>query len=339
MVKDTQSAEAAAGGVGWVQDQLYQLKAQVAQLEQEMTQLQSTSSQMADTLRQIEANLREVSLGASQAHRLQEEINQAAGLLVQFQDEQAEMKERLDGLTRQRHADDSRDQGEWTDMARRTDQLERQVATWQDRQSGVDEVGRRFQEGLSLIRQQLQQIEGRLEQAESKSARGLEGANRAEHKLTEVDAAIDELRREDETLGERVRVNTDVSHRLDAVVTEQLAELQRLELLAERIELHRAERQRLEDRSLRLEEEFGAVRERVENSEQRQSRMGAQQEGLGSRLDALYEQVKELRGTLVDQIRKLIATQDRTKRRQIQELEREIRETKQYVADLTDQSV
>jgi chromosome segregation ATPase len=334
-----QTQEPASPGVGWVQDQLYQLKAQVAQLEQEMNQLQSAGTVLHETMLQMQTTLREAALGAAQINRLQEELNQAAALLVHFQDEQAEQRERLDALGRTRESEDSRDQQEWTEVARRTELLERQVVSWQDRQAGVDEVGRRFQEGLSLIRQQVQQIESRLEGTESKAARGLEGANRAEHKLTQVDAAIDELRREDETIAERARVNADVTHRLETALSEKLGEFQRLELLAERIELHRAERQRLEDRAARIEEEFGELRERFDTMEQRQSRMGGQQEGLGSRLDSLYEQVKELRGAVVDQIRKLIATQDRTKRRTIQELEREIRETKQYVADLTDQSV
>ena len=56
---------------------------------------------------------------------------------------------------------------------------------------------------------------------------------------------------------------------------------------------------------------------------------------MSSRLDSLQEMVEEQRKLLVDQIRKLTGTQDRTKRRQIQELERELRETKQFVADLS----
>ena len=56
-------------------------------------------------------------------------------------------------------------------------------------------------------------------------------------------------------------------------------------------------------------------------------------------MDALQEQVEEQRGLLIEQIRKLTATQDRTKRRQIQELERELREMKQYVADLGKEEV
>ncbi len=336
MVKEPQT-EAATGGLGWAQDQLFQLKAQVAQLEQQLEQLQSTATTMTEHMREVEASLRGAALGAAQTPRLQEELNQAVALLVQLQDQQAEAQERLDALGRHREADESRDQEEWIDVARRVEQLERQVESWHDRQAGVDEVGRRFQEGLSLLRQQLQQLEQRLEASESKAARGLEGANRAEHTLTQVEASILALQREDETLAERGRVTADVARRLEATVNEHLQELQRLEMLAERIELHRAERQRLEDRALRVEEELGELRGRSEQQEHQQGRLSAQQQGLASRLDTLQEQVAEQRSILVEQIRRLTDTQERTKRRQIQEMEREIREMRQYVADIADQ--
>lgn len=334
MVKETRS-ETAADAVGWVQDQLYQLKGQVAQLEQQLDQLQSMATQMTESMRSMEVSLREATLGAAQAPRLQEEINQAVALLVQLQDQQAEAKERLDALGRQREVEEGREKQDWTEVARRVEQLERQVESWHDRQAGVDEVGRRFQEGLSLLRQELQQVEQRLEASESKAARGLEGANRAEHTLTQVEASILALQREDETIAERARVTADVAHRLESTLNEHLEELQRLEMLAERIELHRAERQRLEDRALRLEEELSELRGRADQQEQQHGRLSGQQQGLASRLDTLQEQVTEQRALLVDQIRRLTGTQDRTKRRQIQELERELREMKQYVADLT----
>jgi chromosome segregation ATPase len=204
----------------------------------------------------------------------------------------------------------------------------------QDRQAGVDEVGRRFQEGLSIVRQELQKIDQRLEGTESKAARALEGANRADHALSQVDASILDLQRADEATAERAKSATEAAHRLDGVLGQYQQGLQRVELLADRIELHRAERQRLEDRSLRLEEELNQLRASTEAQHDAQGRMAATQQGLGSRLDALQAQVDEQRGLLVDQIRRLTATQDRTKRRQIQELERELREMKQYVAEL-----
>ena len=326
-----------ANGIGWAQDQLYQLKAAVGALEQQFGHLQSMVTQLGDSMRGVEASLRDALVGAQQAPRLQEELNQTVGLVVHLQDQQADANERLDMLTRREHADETRDEEQWTEVARKVDQLERQVATWHDRQAGVDEVGRRFQEGLSLMRQELQDVGRRLEGTETRSARGLEGANRAEHNLTQADASILALQRDNEALTERLRATSDVAHRLENTVNQHLQDLQRVELLAERIELHRAERQRLEDRALHLEEELRDLRQRSEAEEQHRGRLITQQSALGSRLDAQQEQMNEQRATIIEQIRKLTSSQERTKRRQVQELERELREMRQYVAALTDQ--
>jgi chromosome segregation ATPase len=334
MVKES-PPDTAAAGLGWLQDQLYQLKAHVSQLEQQVGHLQALVTNMTDGLRTAEGSLREAAQRVGQVPRLQEELNQSVALLVHLQDLQAETKERLDTLVRTGEGEAGRDQHDWTDLARRLEQLERQLALWQDRQAGVDEVGRRFQEGLSLLRQELQQLDRRLEGAESKAGRGLEGATRAEHTLSQVDAAILALQREDEAVGERARSAADAAHRVETTLAQHLQALQRIELLAERVELHRAERQRLEERALKLDEAMTELTGRLEQQREAQGRQSAQQQGLASRLDSLEEAVSEQRALLVDQIRRLTASQDRTKRRQIQELERELREMRQYVADLT----
>ena len=327
----------ATGPFGWMQDEIYQLKGQVAQLTQQLEQLRSMATEQSESQRAVETSLRETALGAAQTPRLQEELNQAAALIAHLQDQQAETKERLEQLGRRREEEESHGQEDWVEVARRVEQIERRVDLWHDRQAGVDEVGRRFQEGLSLVRQQLQQADQRLEAAESKAARGLEEAGRAEHTLIQVQATLIALEREDETIAERARVAADVAHRVETALNEQFQELQRLELLAERIELHRAERQRLEDRTVRLEEELGELRGRAEQGEQRQVMLSSQQQGLASRLDSLQEGVTDQRAMQADLLRKLLAAQARTKRRQVQELEREIREMKQYVAGLTDE--
>jgi chromosome segregation ATPase len=325
-----------AEGLGWAQDQIYQLKARAGQVEQQLTQLQSLVTQMGDGVRAADSSLREASAGAAQSAQLREELNQTVALVVQLQDGQAELQERLAGFSRARDVEQDRGQEDWIDLARRVDQLERQALAWQDRQASQDEMGRHFQQGLSLLRQELQQIDKRLEITEGRGARALEGANRAEHTLTEVDASILSLQREDEAIGERTRVASDMAHRLETTLNQHLHELQRVELLAERIELHRAERQRLEDRALRLEEGLTELRELATKAEDNRARLASHQQGLASRLDASQEQIEEQRAKLVDQLRRLTGSQERTKRRQVQELERELREMRQYVAELAD---
>ncbi len=330
-------AESTVGPVGWLQDQLYQLKGQVAQLEQELAHLRSTASTLTEGARASESSLHEALSRSAQVPRLQEEINQAAALIVHLQDQQQQSQERLAQLARRREEEVGHSHQDWTEAVRRIDQIEREVAAWQDRQEGVDQVGRRFQEDVSLLRVAIQRIEQRLDSTEGRAARSLESANRAEYTLTQVDAAILALQREDESIAERARVGTETAHRLENALNEKVQELDRLELLAERIELHRAERQRLEERALRLEDEQRDLSARAEQGEQEQVRIRGGQQGLASRMDALQEQVEEQRKILLDLLRNLLATEERTRRRRIQELEREIREMKRYAAGLTDQ--
>jgi chromosome segregation ATPase len=324
-------------GISWVQDQLYQIKAAVGTLEQQYNHMQSMIAQLGDSVRAMEASMQTM-LGAAQAtERLQEELNHTVGIVVHLQDLQAEANNRIDLLTRRETTDETHDAQQWMDVARKVDLLERLVSQWHDRQAGVDEVGRRFQEGLSLIQQQLLDIDRRLEGTETRSARALEGANRAEHTLTQVDASILAVRRDNENLNERLRVTSEVAHRLENTVGERLQDVQRMELLAERIELHRAERQRLEDRALQLEEELRDLRQRSEAGEQHRERMVTQQSALGSRLDALQEQLTNEKSAILEQLRKMTSSQERTKRKQVQELERELREMRQYIAALSDE--
>lgn len=338
MVKDLPS-ETQVGAIGWAQDQLYQLKAQVGQLEQQLEQLQIVTTKLGESTHKVEGSLDEAVLAASQTPRLQEELNHSIALIVQLQDQHAEIKERMDELGRSRGLDEDRDLEEWAEVVKRTEQLERQIELIQDRQAGVSENKRREQEGLSLLRQQIEQMDARLEIAEGKAAKSLEGTSRSEQKLAQLDSSIESLHQQDEAIGERTRVTADGITRLEGVLDSNMEELSRLELLAERIELHRAERQRLEDRALKLEEQLQELSGRTDAGEHLQSKLSTQQQSLASRFDSLHEQVEDQRRIVIEQIRKLTATQDRTKRRQIQELERELREMKQYIADLAREEV
>ena len=99
MVKDLPS-ETQVGAIGWAQDQLYQLKAQVGQLEQQLEQLQLVTTKLGESTHKVEGSLDEAVLAASQTPRLQEELNHSIALIVQLQDQHAEIKERIDELGR-----------------------------------------------------------------------------------------------------------------------------------------------------------------------------------------------------------------------------------------------
>ena len=93
MVKE--QATETTNGIAWVQDQLYQLKAQAGQLDQQLEQVQSIVTQLVESLHGAERSIREASQGATLAFRLQEELNQTVARLglqdrVRFLDSQAD---------------------------------------------------------------------------------------------------------------------------------------------------------------------------------------------------------------------------------------------------------
>jgi len=334
VVKDIPS-ETPVNAIGWAQDQLYQLKAQVATLEQQLEQLRLISVSLGESTDKTERSLQDAVNAASQTPRLQEELNQTIALVVQLQDRNAEMKERIDELARSRGLEEDREVEEYAEVVKRTDHLERQMEVWKDRQTGVDESTRRQTEDVSLLKQQVEKIESRVESAESRATKSLEGSREALKKIAQVESTVEGVTTQQEAMAERQRANAAAMKNVDATLEKNLNELRRLELLAERIELHRAERQRLEDRALKLEEELRELQSWSQDAEQQRGKMITQQATLASRLDDLTEEVENQRATLVDNIRKLTGTQDRTKRRQIQELERELRDMRQFIADLT----
>src|ERR1700674_1546938 len=117
-----EQATETTNGIAWVQDQVYQLKAQASQLDQQLDQLQSTVSQLVESLLGTERAVRETTQGATLAFRLQEELNHSIALIVQLQDAQADLRQRVDDLSRVRETTESHEQDEWLDLARRTDQ-------------------------------------------------------------------------------------------------------------------------------------------------------------------------------------------------------------------------
>jgi chromosome segregation ATPase len=152
-----------------------------------------------------------------------------------------------------------------------------------------------------------------------------------------VDTALDGLRREDQVLAERERLAGEVVHRLEEAVQGRQEDARRLELLGERVELYRAERQRLEDTAARMEEALEDLRGRLEKEEQRASRLDGNIQGCASRLDALQQQLQEYRDLVVQQFLKVTGTEERLRRHQIEELEREIKELRKHAARLAEE--
>jgi chromosome segregation ATPase len=323
--------------LAWLQDQFHLLKAQLGKVQHQTDQTQAMALDVSEKMRQQEATIADLASQASALVSLQEDMRQLKDVLARLQEEQVQARGHLEETSRQRLTEAERGRVEVTDQRRRQEDLERQVEAWLDRQSGMEDAARRYQEGLALANARAESMEQRLENLEGRASRNLEATNRIDQEISRIDAAIQGLEREDDLQAERARVALEAARRVEADVESERRDLRALTELSERTELLKVERQRLDDRLAQAEENISELRGLLGHQEQLLSVLDGRTQGYLGRLEALREEILRHRQQFVEHLLKLSSGQERLKRRQIEELEREIKELKQHAVGLTEE--
>lgn len=337
MAPSDEERSPAVSALGWVQDQLHLVKAQLGKVQHQMDQTQAMALDAVEKLRAQEAALNGVLAQSNALAPLQDELRQVKDLLARLQEQQVQTRNQSDELARQRAAEVERERVERSDLLRRLGDLEHEVESWLERQSGVEEAARHYQEGVALSNLRLEALDRRLEQVESKASRSLEAANRVDQEMSRVDATLMELAREDEVQAERARVALEAARRLEGDVSADRRDLAGLNQLSERVELLRVERQRLEDRLAAAEESMEELRSLLAKQEQLIGVLEGRTQGYHGRLESLRDELLRNRQQLVEHLRKLSTGQERVKKRQIGDLEREIQELKKHAIGLAEE--
>ena len=312
--------------LNWLQDQVGQLRAQVGRIGQQGDQVQAAILDLNEKQRDAEGRMREFAARTVGLPTMQEQLRQVSGLLERIQDAEVLIDTKFEMLERTTGEEHSREQAEKNDMFRRLQDLERRLEGIAERQGTVDDSNRRFTEEISRSHLQYQGLNQRLEAVESKTGRNLDSITRIEQAYSEIESAIRALRREDDVLAERARLAHEIGSRLETELHAQQEEYRQLPLLAERVELLRAERQRLEDRTSRVEESLEDARTRLAREEDAAAQVETRIKAHDARIDHVHTTTLEYRRTLTEQILKLNQMLERMKRRQLEELERQVKE-------------
>jgi DNA repair exonuclease SbcCD ATPase subunit len=321
-------SEQRAGGdvILWLQDQVGQLRAHLGRTQQQGDQVQAAILDVNEKLRDAEGRLRELGARTVGLPTMQEQMRQVSGLLERIQDAEVLIDTKFEQLERTQGDEHTREQAERNDAYRRLQELERRAESLGERQASVDDTTRRFAEEVSRSHVQLQGLGQRMEAVESKTGRNLDAMTRIEQAHSEIESAVRALRREDDVLAERARLAHEVAARLETEMHTQAEEYRAIPLLAERVELLRAERQRLEDRTSRVEESLEDARTRLERQEDVAGQTEARLKAHDARIDHVHSSTLDYRRSLTDQLLKLNVMLERMKRRQVEELERQVKE-------------
>jgi chromosome segregation ATPase len=298
----------------------------MGRIEQQADQSQAAMLDVNEKLRDAEGKLRELTAKTLGLPVMQEQVRQLSGVMERIQDAEVLIDTKFEILERQTTEERQRDQGEKNDLYRRVQDLERRSEGLVERLSGVDDAHRRFQEETSRAHIGYQTLNQRLESAESKAGRNLDAVTRLEQTYAEIEQAIRALRREDDVLAERSRLAHEVATRLENDLHAQQEEYRVLPLLTERVELLRAERQRLEDRVSHAEESIENSAGRLERQEEFGAQIEVRMKAHDARIEHVHGSTLEYRRSLSDQLLKLNQMLERMKRRHVDELERDVKE-------------
>jgi chromosome segregation ATPase len=325
-MQDPSEISAGQDTLNWLQDQINQLRGHVGRLNQQNDQMAAAMLDVNEKLRDAEGKLREMTARTIGLPVMQDQMRHVAGLLERIQDAEVLIDTKFEQMERQHGEERDRDQSEKNDLYKRVQDLERRAEGLGERQASVDEYARRFQDEISRSHVQTQGITQRLDAVESKAARSAEAILRIEQAHGELESAIRTLRREDDVIAERARLAQEVAGRLEHDLRAMQEEVRGLPLLAERVELMRTERQRLEDRSSRIEEYLEDARARLEREEEATAQLDKRILLHETRLEHVHNSALEFRRTLSEQLLKLNQSLERMRRRHVEELEREIKE-------------
>lgn len=310
----------------WLHDQVSAIRASMGRMQQQGEQTQAAILDVNEKLRDAEGRIRELAAKTMGLPVMHDQVRQLSGVLERIQDAEVLIDTKFEILERQGGEERARDQGEKNDLYRRVQDLERRTESMTERQAGVDDAHRRFQEEVSRSHIEYQGMNQRLEAVETKAARSIDTATRLEQAMSELEHAIRALRREDDVLAERARLAHDIANRLETELHAQQEEYRILPLLNERVELLRAERQRLEDRVSHAAESVEHNTTRIERQEEFTTQLDTRMKAHDARIEHVHAVALDYRRSLTDQLLRLNLMLERMKRRQTEELDRDLKE-------------
>src|SRR3972149_6013946 len=130
MAPSDEERSPAVSALGWVQDQLHLVKAQLGKVQHQMDQTQAMALDAVEKLRAQEAALNGVLAQNNALAPLQDELRQVKDLLARLHEQQVQTRNQSDELARQRAAEVERERVERSDLLRRLGDLEHEVESW-----------------------------------------------------------------------------------------------------------------------------------------------------------------------------------------------------------------
>jgi len=316
--------------VSWLEDELREAKAVMARQQQAIDQLAGQLWELTAALHRAEDLLVSLPPRLEVLPDYDLQLRQLKDDAARIHEQGLASESRVAELARLQATDAERERVVLNDMSHRLDAAERAFQATAPRFDALDEASRRAIEAATFVRQRVEEIERVAEGLETRLTRVAETNGRTEREFARLGGEIEALHRQDATIAERVQLYTEMLKRLESQISLVSSEVAVKQDVLERIELARIELHRLEERISFQEARAAELRDADEESPRLFALLDGRDRGMNDRLAGLQNDLAAYRTTVAEQFHRLHQAQERARRRQIEDLEREIREMRTH---------
>lgn len=310
----------------WLDEELRQTKAALHKVEHELEQALNQIWNLDSGLRKLEESTGDAGEAAAAIPGLHEDIRQLRSLGERLQDRQNLLAARLEEITRQQQADLERERQERGNVVKQAEAAARTVNQFDARIQRLEDSLRHVDEAISEIRLSRETILRDLEEVTNRANRNLETALRLEQLVAGLATETQALRKRDAELEEKINLLEERLRRQEERLDKFEDTLQLPLEIKEQMDRAAFERQQMIERLGKVETLSGSLAERTADFIQGLAVVDQRTQHQASRLLELAEELREQRETVFDQLRKLIRTLERQRRRQAEGLAQEIKE-------------
>ena len=312
----------------WLEDELREAKAQISRLEQGISEARGQIAGLTAQVHASEDRSASASARLAEIPQVTSQVGQVRKTLTQVEEQVGTADRRLNEGLRLQQIETERIRQELNGTHRRMDLVERLVETSAARFEHLEEADRRLQEAITLTKQQNEALERHQESADLRTSRGLDAMKRYEHEIGRLELDIGALQAHEGLWTERLQAFGEGMRRIEQQNEALTVEVVEQRNITEKIELLRAEIHRVADRVSVSETDADACQQDLSDQRRLLGLLDGKDRGIMERLSTLQSDLATYRDQVADQFHRLHLALDRHRRRQIEELERDLRELK-----------
>ena len=310
----------------WLDEELRQAKAALHKVEHELEQALNQIWNLDSGLRKLEESSGGSGGVTAALPGIQEEIRQLRSQGDKLQDRQNALAGRSEEMGRQQQADLERERQERAALLKQAEVAARSVGQFESRIQLLEESLRHVEESVAELRLSHQTLTRESEELTNRGARNLETALRLEHQAAGLAGEVEALHKRDGEIEDRLNLFEERAHRGEERIDKVEGHLSLSLEIKEQLDRGRFERQQIAERLGKLETSAGELVERTAEFIQSLARLDQRTQGQAGRIMEIAQDLQQQRETVVDQIKRLVRTMERQRRRQAEALAQEIKE-------------